>query len=221
MFHVSTLLPYTIGDAQQLQRKRHIGNDIVAIVFQEQNTPFCPDMIQVLQLIFTKNIKFSVELSACLFGCSTNRPVFRPNSVPYQCGGPRRCPILWPNTPGTANLPKGPRAAQLPAHQIDQCRECWLQGRKVRKTRRTNALLFAGWTLQQFEGTRPILWNGLPGVHGSANKSKFAFSRPCFFQRTFSLRQEGVQYTVCCFYLDFFHFSDFKFYWIIINYFSF
>lgn len=29
----------------QLQRKRHIGNDIVAIVFQESNTPFIPDMI--------------------------------------------------------------------------------------------------------------------------------------------------------------------------------
>nr|CAD2176301.1 unnamed protein product [Meloidogyne enterolobii] len=46
MFHVSTLLPYTAGDTQQLQRKRHIGNDIVAIVFQEKNTPFCPEMIQ-------------------------------------------------------------------------------------------------------------------------------------------------------------------------------
>ena len=29
----------------QLQRKRHIGNDIVAIIFQEENTPFTPDMI--------------------------------------------------------------------------------------------------------------------------------------------------------------------------------
>lgn len=45
MFHVSTMLPYTEGDPQQLQRKRHIGNDIVAIVFQETNTPFTPDMI--------------------------------------------------------------------------------------------------------------------------------------------------------------------------------
>ncbi|CAD6193740.1 unnamed protein product [Caenorhabditis auriculariae] len=45
MFHVSTMLPFTVGDAQQLQRKRHIGNDIVAIVFQEANTPFAPDMI--------------------------------------------------------------------------------------------------------------------------------------------------------------------------------
>ena len=29
----------------QLQRKRHIGNDIVATVFQEEPTPFVPDMI--------------------------------------------------------------------------------------------------------------------------------------------------------------------------------
>uniref|UniRef100_A0A3Q1FKG3 Rap1 GTPase-activating protein 2-like n=1 Tax=Acanthochromis polyacanthus TaxID=80966 RepID=A0A3Q1FKG3_9TELE len=45
MFHVSTKLPFTEGDAQQLQRKRHIGNDIVAVVFQEEATPFVPDMI--------------------------------------------------------------------------------------------------------------------------------------------------------------------------------
>lgn len=31
--------------ALQLQRKRHIGNDIVATVFQEEPTPFVPDMI--------------------------------------------------------------------------------------------------------------------------------------------------------------------------------
>ena len=45
IFHVSTLLPYVENDPQQLQRKCHIGNDILAIVFQDTNTPFCPDMI--------------------------------------------------------------------------------------------------------------------------------------------------------------------------------
>ncbi|XP_033724585.1 rap1 GTPase-activating protein 1-like isoform X2 [Pecten maximus] len=45
MFHVSTLLPFTEADPQQLQRKRHIGNDIVAIIFQEENTPFVPNII--------------------------------------------------------------------------------------------------------------------------------------------------------------------------------
>lgn len=35
MFHVSTLLPYKEGCEQQIERKRHIGNDIVVIVFQD------------------------------------------------------------------------------------------------------------------------------------------------------------------------------------------
>ena len=45
MFHVATLLPYSETDTQQLQRKRHIGNDIVSLVFQEGSTPFSPDMV--------------------------------------------------------------------------------------------------------------------------------------------------------------------------------
>ncbi|KAM4588220.1 rap1 GTPase-activating protein 1 isoform 2-T2 [Odontesthes bonariensis] len=74
MFHVSTKLPYTEGDSQQLQRKRHIGNDIVAIVFQEENTPFVPDMIQsnflhayvVVQVenACTDNVTFKVSVTA-------------------------------------------------------------------------------------------------------------------------------------------------------------
>jgi hypothetical protein len=34
MFHVSTLLPFTPNNRQQLPRKRYIGNDIVTVVFQ-------------------------------------------------------------------------------------------------------------------------------------------------------------------------------------------
>ena len=45
MFHVATLLPFSETDTQQLQRKRHIGNDIVSLVFQEGSTPFTPDMV--------------------------------------------------------------------------------------------------------------------------------------------------------------------------------
>ncbi|XP_034440282.1 rap1 GTPase-activating protein 1 isoform X3 [Hippoglossus hippoglossus] len=74
MFHVSTKLPYTEGDSQQLQRKRHIGNDIVAIMFQEENTPFVPDMIQsnflhayvVVQVesACTDNVTYKVSVTA-------------------------------------------------------------------------------------------------------------------------------------------------------------
>jgi len=45
MFHVATLLPFTESDPQQLERKRHIGNDIVSLVFQDGSTLFSPDMI--------------------------------------------------------------------------------------------------------------------------------------------------------------------------------
>uniref|UniRef100_A0A673NGF9 Signal-induced proliferation-associated 1-like protein 2 n=1 Tax=Sinocyclocheilus rhinocerous TaxID=307959 RepID=A0A673NGF9_9TELE len=47
MFHVSTMLPYTPNNTQQLLRKRHIGNDIVTIVFQEPGAlPFTPKTIR-------------------------------------------------------------------------------------------------------------------------------------------------------------------------------
>ncbi|XP_014908439.1 signal-induced proliferation-associated 1-like protein 1 [Poecilia latipinna] len=47
MFHVSTMLPYTPNNKQQLLRKRHIGNDIVTIVFQEPGAhPFTPRAIR-------------------------------------------------------------------------------------------------------------------------------------------------------------------------------
>ncbi|XP_053328592.1 GTPase-activating Rap/Ran-GAP domain-like protein 3 [Spea bombifrons] len=49
MFHVSTMLPYSKDNRQQVERKRHIGNDIVTIVFQEgeESSPsFKPSMIR-------------------------------------------------------------------------------------------------------------------------------------------------------------------------------
>ncbi len=42
MYHVATLLPYKATDPQQLERKRHLGNDIVTIIFHDGNTPFNP-----------------------------------------------------------------------------------------------------------------------------------------------------------------------------------
>jgi hypothetical protein len=42
MFHVATLLPHT-AEAQQVERKRHIGNDIGVIVFKEGPEPFVAD----------------------------------------------------------------------------------------------------------------------------------------------------------------------------------
>lgn len=45
MYHVSTLIPYTHGCQQQLERKRHLGNDIVVIVFQDGDDQYMPSTI--------------------------------------------------------------------------------------------------------------------------------------------------------------------------------
>jgi len=46
MFHVSTFLPYNSRDPQQVERKRHIGNDIVVIIFVDGDAQYAPDTIR-------------------------------------------------------------------------------------------------------------------------------------------------------------------------------
>eukprot|EP00128_Syssomonas_multiformis_P001862 Colp12_sorted_trinity150504_noHs@18102 len=45
MYHVSTMLPRNEKDKQQLERKRHLGNDIVMIVFNESTKPYKADTV--------------------------------------------------------------------------------------------------------------------------------------------------------------------------------
>ncbi|KAJ3424546.1 rap gtpase-activating protein [Anaeramoeba flamelloides] len=45
IFHVSTLIPYRKNDTQQVLRKKHIGNDIVLIVFLEKSNTFNPECL--------------------------------------------------------------------------------------------------------------------------------------------------------------------------------
>ncbi|XP_052397471.1 rap1 GTPase-activating protein 1 isoform X8 [Carassius gibelio] len=95
MFHVSTKLPYTEGDTQQLQKKRHIGNDIVAIVFQEENTPFVPDMI-------ASNFLHAYVVVQVENACSDN--------VLYKVSVTARddVPFFGPSLPNPAIFKKGP-----------------------------------------------------------------------------------------------------------------
>ncbi|XP_072571227.1 rap1 GTPase-activating protein 1 isoform X10 [Paramormyrops kingsleyae] len=95
MFHVSTKLPYTEGDSQQLQRKRHIGNDIVAIVFQEESTPFVPDMI-------ASNFLHAYVVVQVVNPCSDN--------VLYKVSVTARddVPFFGPALPDPAVFRKGP-----------------------------------------------------------------------------------------------------------------
>jgi len=74
MFHVSTMLPFTPNNRQQLSRKRHIGNDMVTIIFQEPGAlPFSPITVRShFQHVFiivrvsnpcTDNVSYRVAIS--------------------------------------------------------------------------------------------------------------------------------------------------------------
>ncbi|XP_067682950.1 signal-induced proliferation-associated 1-like protein 2 isoform X2 [Haliotis asinina] len=74
MFHVSTMLPFTANNRQQLLRKRHIGNDIVTIVFQEPGSlPFTPKTVRsqfqhvfiIVQVLSpnTENVQYRVSVT--------------------------------------------------------------------------------------------------------------------------------------------------------------
>ncbi|KAL6080612.1 Rap1 GTPase-activating protein 1 [Balamuthia mandrillaris] len=84
MFHVSTLLPYYPADAQQIERKRHLGNDILMIVFKDSDSthPFDPACITS-----EFNHVFAVVSLAEQKDSSTTTTKRR-NSVSYSMDGP-------------------------------------------------------------------------------------------------------------------------------------
>uniref|UniRef100_A0A4W5MHG5 Signal-induced proliferation-associated 1 like 2 n=1 Tax=Hucho hucho TaxID=62062 RepID=A0A4W5MHG5_9TELE len=99
MFHVSTLLPYTPNNRQQLLRKRHIGNDIVTVIFQEPGAlPFTPQNIRShFQHVFiivkvhnpcTENVCYSVAVTRSkdvpAFGPPIPQGVFFPKSAMFR-----------------------------------------------------------------------------------------------------------------------------------------
>ncbi|MGH0142853.1 UNVERIFIED_CONTAM: hypothetical protein FKN15_014388 [Acipenser sinensis] len=107
MFHVSTMLPYTPNNKQQLLRKRHIGNDIVTIVFQEPGAqPFSPKNIRShFQHVFVVvRAHEPCSDNTCYRGCSEmyRMPVveYKTNNegAPYEYKLPLRNHSKWQRT---------------------------------------------------------------------------------------------------------------------------
>lgn len=70
MFHVSTLLPFSKDNRQQVERKRHIGNDIVNIVFVDLE-----DTTQEVQSFFNPTYIKS-QFTRILFGQKSNIHIY-------------------------------------------------------------------------------------------------------------------------------------------------
>uniref|UniRef100_A0A3Q3X3G0 Rap-GAP domain-containing protein n=1 Tax=Mola mola TaxID=94237 RepID=A0A3Q3X3G0_MOLML len=129
MFHVSTKLPFTEGDAQQLQRKRHIGNDIVAVVFQEEATPFVPDMI-------ASNFLHAFILVQVEEPCSDN------TSYKVSITAREDVPPFGPPLPNPAVFRKGPEFREfLLTKLINAELACYKSDRFARLEERTRAAL--------------------------------------------------------------------------------
>jgi len=127
MFHVSTMLPFSESDPQQLQRKRHIGNDIVSVVFQESSTPFSPDMVTshflhayiVVQPVESDKYKVSVTARS---------------DVPY----------FGPSLPSPAVFQKGPELKEWILKKLINAENACYKAEKFSKLeQRTRASLLA------------------------------------------------------------------------------
>jgi len=87
MFHVCTYLPFSPDDKQQLERKRHIGNDIVVIVFLENpEVSFVPkilisEMTNVICVISPEN-STEVKRYRCAFAYKNGISISSPY-LPY------------------------------------------------------------------------------------------------------------------------------------------
>lgn len=97
MFHVSTLLPYQDDDLQRVERKRHIGNDIVTIIFKSGNDPFSPSSLNTkFTHIFCVVSLDRVDVTPHYRVAIANKPdiqpyppFFAPDTPPVFEGGPK------------------------------------------------------------------------------------------------------------------------------------
>lgn len=84
MFHVSCFLPYEENAPLQIQRKRHIGNDTVTVVFQESphlpldTRTFVSQFQQVVILVRPHIDKAGKRFYQIAYACDKEVPVFGP-----------------------------------------------------------------------------------------------------------------------------------------------
>ena len=154
IFHVSTLLPYVDNDPQQLQRKCHIGNDILAIVFQDTNTPFCPDMI-------ASHFLHAYIVVQAIDPCSAN--------TRYKVSVSSRgdVPTFGPKLPSTAIFTKGKLLKEfLLAKLINGERACYKATKFYALHQRTRASLLENVTHELRMRTEEYV-SSVGGVGGS------------------------------------------------------
>uniref|UniRef100_A0A182UGH3 Rap-GAP domain-containing protein n=1 Tax=Anopheles melas TaxID=34690 RepID=A0A182UGH3_9DIPT len=102
MFHVSTLLPFSRDNRQQVERKRHIGNDIVNIIFIDEassgeETEFIPNNVKSqFTHVFAVVTKRGTRYRLAVY-CDETVPPFGPTlpNPPEFEVSPHRRTVVW------------------------------------------------------------------------------------------------------------------------------
>ena len=106
MFHVSTLLPFFPADPQQVERKRHIGNDLVVIIFQVLVLVILLVLLVLLLVIFYSPFLFTIITHKTTKINTTNTNTGRRHPLrPSLC--------CFQHEPHSSRCPKSPPPLQL------------------------------------------------------------------------------------------------------------
>jgi hypothetical protein len=88
MYHVATMLPMEAGE-QQVQKKRHLGNDIILLVFQEEGSePFVPNCVK------SNYIQITIVVRVIRDPTTKDKPVYYNVQVAEQADVPQYGPPL-------------------------------------------------------------------------------------------------------------------------------
>lgn len=163
MFHISTLLPFSESDRQQLQRKRHIGNDIVAVVFQDSNTPFSPDIIASH---FLHAYIVVQPINPCSPDTTYKVTVTARSDVPY----------FGPSLPNPAIFKKGTEFKEfLLTKLINAENACYKAEKFSTLERRTRSCLLSNLTEQLCQLTAEYLNSQVTSIHQKTHSEKGNF----------------------------------------------
>lgn len=142
-FHVSTMLPFTPNNRQQLLRKRHIGNDIVTIVFQvsyirlrdagiDRPTHTLCDTRALFGIIGTwcvtvQPAKNTLAISTRFHRGQSGRPMFRQHSVQGSRFEEQRSTDFRATSSSGCHLHQGKSVRRLYLGESDQRGKCRAQ----------------------------------------------------------------------------------------------
>ena len=148
MYHVSTMLPYSKDNPQQLERKRHIGNDIVNIVYTDDpdaidtfnpnciRSQFTRESFQRQRYIveFDRNFHFHTRIAFTNANRCICRGVSGRRRQRMACGHllRRKCSSVWPKPSVSTGVRRPVHPARISARQANKRRESHVQHADVR-----------------------------------------------------------------------------------------